>query len=312
VDKMAWGGRRVRAYLGIFLMLAGMAILVDSGPARAGGSGYGGRAPQRLGVPAYWPAATPDGAAAFDRLVDAASTVDTVIVNGAASGPADPFDPALAAAIARLADEGVTVLGYVDSGYLGRSGAATTRVNPGSTAMSDWQAQAVRDSRTWYRLYGAYGLGGIFLDQTLATCGDGHEYVDAYGEVTGAVWRRNPDAMIAINPGVSVEECYTDVTDVIVMAENTLEGYRSWTPPAWVYDHPASTFWHLVHATPTAEHMIEVVTLAHQRNGGYVFVTDAVIDPAGGPWNALPAQPYWSAQLAAVEANRGDCRRVRG
>jgi hypothetical protein len=235
--------------------------------------------------------------------------VDTVIVNGPASGPAVPYDGALAGVIRRLHAAGVTVLGYVDTGYLGRTGAATTRVNPGSTAVADWRAQAVADAAAWQEVYSGYGLTGIFFDQTLPTCGADDEHLDAYGAITGEVWRRDGDAVVAINPGTGVEECYTEVADIIVIAENSLAAYRNWAPPEWVYGHPRNTFWHLVHDAPTATAMREAVTLAQARNAGHVYVTDAPVDTSGGPWNRLPAEAYWSEEVAAVRATRAECRR---
>ena len=291
--------------VGLFAFV-GAAVTAGELPAQAA-SGYAGTV--RLGVPAYWSAGDPAGAAAFDRLVAAAATVDRVIVNGPVSGPADPFDPVLAAAIRRLASAGVTVLGYVDTGYLGRTGAATTRLNPGSTAIADWRAQADADAEAWQRLYGSAGLGGIFFDQTLPACGEGDEFLRAYGDLADGVWRRGQDAVVAINPGVAVQECYTQVADVIVVAENTFTAYRDWAPPAWVYQHPRSAFWHLVHGAGTPELMREAVALARERNAGSVYVTDAAIDGAGGPWNVLPADPYWSAEVAAARATRIRCAR---
>ena len=303
---------------------AGAAVTAGGLPAQAaagaasGGSGasggtagnwYGSGGAVRLGVPAYWSAGDPAGAAAFDRLVAAAATVDRVIVNGPASGPADPFDPVLAAAIRRLAAAGITVLGYVDTGYLGRTGAATTRVEAGSTDLAHWLAQADADAATWQRLYGSAGLRGIFFDQTVPDCGEGDGFLRAYGQLADGVWGRGRGAVVAINPGVAVEECYTEVADVIVVAENTFTAYRDWTPPAWVYQHPRSAFWHLVHGAQTPELMREAVTLAQRRNAGSVYVTDAVIDGTGGPWNALPAAPYWSAEVDAARATRLRCGR---
>jgi hypothetical protein len=295
--------------VGLFAFV-GTAVTAGELPAQAAGGYRGGSGAVRLGVPAYWPAGDPAGAAAFDRLVAAAATVDRVIVNGPASGPADPFDPVLAAAIRRLASAGVTVLGYVDTGYLGRTGAATTRLNPGSTALADWVRQADADAATWQRLYAAAGLGGIFFDQTLPACGEGDEFLRAYGDLADGVWGRGADGgadggedmVVAINPGVAVEECYTEVADVIVVAENTFTAYRDWTPPPWVYGHPRTAFWHLVHGAGTPELMREAVALAQQRNAGSVYVTDAAIDGTGGPWNGLPAEPYWSAEVATVRA----------
>ncbi|HEU5107588.1 MAG TPA: spherulation-specific family 4 protein [Micromonosporaceae bacterium] len=298
--------------VGLVALAGASAVGSGAVPAQAATGGYGdgyrGGA-VALGVPAYWSAGDPAGAADFDRLVAAAATVDRVIVNGRASGPADPYDAALAAAIRRLADAGVTVLGYVDTGYLGRTGATTTRVAAGSTAVADWVAQADADAAAWQRLYGRAGLGGIFFDQTLPACGEGDEFLRAYADIADGVWTRGEDAVVAINPGMAVEECYTTVSDVIVVAENTLTAYRDWTPPPWVHEHPRASFWHLVHGADTPERMREAVALAQARNAGSVYVTDGVIDGTGGPWNALPAAPYWSAQVVAVRSTRVWCGR---
>lgn len=311
------GGHGVLAGLvGLLLALAGGALSAEAGPARSGaasgsgprdGSGAAGGGPVRLAVPAYWSAGTSAGAADFDRLIADAPTVDTVIVNGWDSGPAVPFDPALAAAIARLHAAGITVLGYVDTGYLGRTGVATSRVAAGSTAIADWRTQADADAAAWQEHYSGYGLSGIFFDQTLSACGVDHKYVDTYGEITAGVWRRQPDAVVAINPGTAVEECYTVVTDIIVVVEESMAAYRAWTPPEWVSAHPTTMFWHLVHAAPTPEVMREAVALARARHAGYVYVTDAVTDGAGGPWHALPAHEYWAEEVAIAQATRSEC-----
>jgi Spherulation-specific family 4 len=192
------------------------------------------------------------------------------------------------------------VLGYVDTGYLGRTGMTTTRVNPGSTELADWQAQARADAEQWYRLYGRFGLAGIFFDQTLSECGDGGQYVDVYGDLGSGVQRRHRGALIAINPGTSVAECYTAVADVIVIFENTWEMYQGWAPPEWVFRHPETMFWHLVHGAPTVADMRAAVALSRQRNAGFVYVTSHTITPEASPWNALPDPDYWAAQLRAV------------
>jgi len=286
--------------------MLGAAVTGAPPPARASGT-YTTAGSVKLGVPAYWSPGLPDGEEAFERLLAAAATVDTVIVNGPASGPADPLDQVLVAAVRRLADAGITVLGYVDTGYLGRTGAVTVRINAGSAEVADWRAQADADAAAWQRLYGPYGLAGVFLDQTLSACGAADEYLTVYGEISAAVRARQPDAVVTINPGTGVEECYTGVADVIVMAENSFTAYRDWTPPDWVRDHPRTTFWHLVHGADTPEAMREAVGLARERHAGQVYVTDAVIDGAGGPWNVLPDQEYWSAEVAAVRATRVRC-----
>jgi hypothetical protein len=255
---------------------------------------------QAIGLPAYWSPETPPGMAAFEEVSYATPTVDLVVVNGPLSAAPEPFSAATARAIRTLHDEGATVLGYVDTGYLGRTGMTTTRVRPGSTAIVDWREQIRADAATWYRLYGRYGLSGVFLDQTTSGC----EYVAAYGGLGLEVRRRNPGAVIAINPGMSVGECYAGVADVIVIFENTLAEYRAWTPPDWVGRHPERLFWHLIHGVTEVAEMRAVIALSRQRRAGFVYVTSHAITTTASPWNALPAPPYWQAQLQAVAGPR--------
>lgn len=252
-----------------------------------------------IAVPAYWAAGTPAGATAFDRLVAAAPALGAVVVNGPASGPAEPFDPALATVIGRLRAGGVEVLGYVDTGYLGGTGAVTTRHHPGSTESGDWRIQAGVDARTWLDGYRRYGLSGVFLDRTPAGRGADDTYLRAYRDLVDAVRRGGP-ATVVINPGVPPDERYTEVADVIVVVEDSYAAYRHWRPPSWIGRHPPSRFWHLVHGAATARRMRTAVELARRRNAGHLYVTDAVVDESGGPWNTLPARPYWHDQLVAL------------
>jgi hypothetical protein len=113
-----------RAILAVALavgLVFGIQPALSAQPVGADGGLAGGHdTRQRLAVPAYW---TPDaaGVARFDALVDAAPRVGMVVVNGPNSSAPTPFDPTVAAQIHRLYRAGITVLGYVDTGYLGRS-----------------------------------------------------------------------------------------------------------------------------------------------------------------------------------------------
>ena len=271
----------VAAVVGVGLMLSGQPASAD-----------GGR--QRIGVPAYW---APDaaGVARFDALVDAAPRVGMVVVNGPDSRAPTPFDPAVAAQIRKLYHAGITVLGYVDTGYLGRTGMVTTRVNPGSTAVADWRAQANLDAADWFALYGRYGLDGIFFDQTLSGCGVDDADVDAYHAIADTLRERVPDAFVALNPGTGADECYAEVADALVVFENTYATYLAWTPPEWVTRHPTRQFWHLVHGAASVVEMRAALALSRQRHAGFVYVTDDVIDETGSPWNTLAS--YWREEV---------------
>jgi hypothetical protein len=290
MSARAWGAAGV-----VLALLAAMTTA-----ASAGTDGGGPR--QAIGLPAYWSPETPDGMAQFEEVSFATPTVDMVVVNGPVSAPPEPFSPATARAIWLLHREGATVLGYVDTGYLGRTGMTTTRVNPGSTEVADWREQMRVDAATWYRLYGRFGLAGVFFDQTLSDCGADDEHVELYGQVGREVQRRARGAIVAINPGTSVPECYADVADVIVIFENTLDEYRRWEPPAWVHSHPETLFWHLIHDVATVAEMRETVALSRERNAGFVYATSHTITADASPWNALPDEEFWRAHLRAVAA----------
>ena len=243
---------------------------------------------QHIGIPAYWSPATTSGTELFDRVGAAAPVAEVLIINGPASGPPVPFDPKTKAAIDRLRARGIRVLGYVDTGYLGRTG---LRTGNGSTSIATWQAQIDRDAKAWHDLYAA---DGIFLDQTLSECGKNDEFLDAYARVVDRMRERDQDAFVAMNPGTNAAECYTTLANSIVIFENTFAEYRKWTPPKWVRDHPATSFWHLVHDTPPTE-MAEAIALSRQRNAGYVYVTDDRTEPL---WDGLPG--YWDDQVKTL------------
>jgi hypothetical protein len=277
------------------------AVVVGSGTARAGSSQL------VVSVPAYWsPSSTPKGAADFRRLADAAGTVDIVVMNGPANAAPVPFDEETANTIRMLRRAGITVLGYVDSGYLGRTGMTTTRVSPGSMDIGDWVSQVSADVADWYDLYGWYGLGGVFIDQTLSSCGENKAYLGAYRDaLDGAQQGNRGSMMVAMNPGMDTDECYTEIADVIVNFENTYEKYRNWTPPSWTRRHPVEQFWHLVYDAPTTEAMNAAVDWAAQRRAGMIYVTDLPMTEARSQWDALPA--YWEEELCRVDADTASC-----
>jgi Spherulation-specific family 4 len=259
----------------------------------------------RLGVPAYWSPATAVGAEQFKLLADAAGTVNLVIINGPASAAPVPFDTPTADTIRRLRRAGVTVLGYVDSGYLGQTGLTTTRVRAGSTDIADWVSQIRGDVADWYELYGRYGLGGLFIDQTLSSCGSNDEYVAAYRNALHDVRRESPGAMVALNPGSGADECYMQIADAMVIFENTYDLYQEWAPPSWVSRYPTEQFWHLIYDAPTEATLSDVVHSARRRHAGHVYVTDQPWSATRSQWDSLPT--YWQQELCRIAAETTSC-----
>lgn len=261
---------------------------------------YAATPTQHVAVPAYWTPDTSDGALMFDGLANNAPTVGLVVINGPTSSPPIPFDQATATAVQKMHQAGEKVLGYVDTGYLGQTGNTTTRVNPGSTTVADWQAQMKQDADAWYGLYGSCGIDGIFFDETLSGCGAANAYLSSYKAVTDYVRASHPGAYITINPGTTSEECYTQIADTISIFENDYSVYQSWTPPAYVTNYPASKFWHIVYNVPTQSALRSVVTKSKRNHAGYVYVTNHVLDATHFPYDSLPNATYWKNELLRV------------
>jgi chitodextrinase len=245
---------------------------------------------QSLAVPAYFSPAG-EGADLWRRL--GAPGVGLAVANPF-SGPGKDFDPAYAAAISAARDSGVTVLGYVATGYLGSTGRATRL---GETDSLAWLAQAQQDIATWYRLYGEYGLGGVFFDEVQNVCGPDNRYADTYRALDDAAGRLHPGAFTVINPGIGTEECYADIADVSLNFEGTYESYLAWQPPAWQRSRDPRRFWHLVHATGSQAQMADAMRLGRERGAGYMYVTPDVL---ANPWDSLPPDSYWTAELDAA------------
>lgn len=264
-------------------------------PAQATGNPPDGIA-QQLAVPAYfYPGG--DGAALWQQMNTPG--VGLAVANPF-SGPGKTRDPNYAAAITAAKNAGVRVLGYVATGYLGSTGRAT-RLN--ETTPAAWAAQVQQDVATWYRLYGADGLGGIFFDEVQNVCGPQDAYIDTYRMLDRHTKKAHPGAFTVINPGIDTEPCYADAADVILTFEGTYETYLGWQAPAWHRALDPRKLWHLVHATDTTAQLADAVALSTQRNAGYLYVTPDVL---ANPWDSLPPQDYWTQQLSSASAGGTD------
>lgn len=273
-----------------------------------GADGGAGALPQRVGVPAYWSPATPDGRAMFERLGRAGPAAGIVVVNGSRSAPELPYDPHWGEVFTLLHRARTRPIGYVDTGYLGLSfggpGQVTRADGPGRglSAVDAWTAQITRDVDDWYRAYGAAGLQGIFLDRTTALCGPGDQYVDRYRVLVARIRERHPGAYLVMNPGRTTEPCYRDLADTLVTFEGPYQDYLHWQPSGWEVHLPAERFWHLVYAAPGPAGMRRAVALSKGRNVGFVHLTDGshTVDGLGHPWISMPDEDYWRAELRAV------------
>ncbi|MEU5696221.1 spherulation-specific family 4 protein [Actinosynnema sp. NPDC020468] len=281
--------RTVSARVGVALMAVTLLAPAPAGTA----------APeQRAAVPAYWSPATAEGRTLFRRLAQNRPTTGIIVVNGSESRPEAPFDRAWADAIGTVHDSGAKALVYVDTGYLGvdlGQGAHPTRT--GLTTADAWEDQVEQDVEEWYDLYGDRGVDGVFLDQTLPTCGPDDEHVDRYAEIADRIREEHPDAYLVINPGRPVDRCYADVADTILSFEGDFQSYLAYSPPAWERaTRDRRKFWHLVYDVPTEADMATAVARSKTHGAGYVYVTERAHDPF--PWNTLAS--YWDGEIGQV------------
>ncbi|MFJ8762050.1 spherulation-specific family 4 protein [Streptomyces cyaneofuscatus] len=208
-------------------------------------------------------------------------------------------DPQYTQAIQRARAAGMTVTGYVATGYFGTTG-ITTR--SGSTDPAEWMCQIKSDIDTWYRLYGGAGLGGIFFDESLSRCGAGNVDVNRYIELRAYVEQRHGAASAVVdNPGTGVEECYTAAADTLVTFEGNDTSYRTHRQQSSETRVPADRIWHMIYSSPDENTLRTAVSLRKQRNAGHVYVTpDTVAD--GNPWHTLPSISYLNTQLSLADA----------
>ena len=253
---------------------------------------------QQIAVPAYF---TPESGLWTE--LDSSAPVVTIAIANIINGPNYEAASDYATAIQNAHNAGITVLGYVDTGYFGTTG-LPTRLGPTDTV--SWQSQIESDVNAWFSFYGADGLDGIFFDEMVNTCGTNNSNVTRYTDILNYVKYNHLGAWVAANPGVAVPQCFQNAADILVTFEDTYDCYAqdsncaqslwyqslSWNP---VDPQKIS---HLVYNTSQTE-LSNASALSKERNAGSILITNGVVPD---PWDILPPYTgsgnYWSAELA--------------
>lgn len=184
-------------------------------------------------------------------------------------GPGNGRDPSYTTAIARLADAGVRLLGYVDVVYGTR---------PPSKVLDDINRWA------------GYPVQGVFLDRTPAT-----PY--AIGPVAVALRSAHraglPD--VVLNPGVVPDPGYRDLGAPLCVFDGDWLEYRHWEGEG---AQPGDG--HLVHTVPAWD-LDQAARLQLERGAGFGVVTDL---PPPDPYVDLPAwcglSPAFQVELSSA------------
>ena len=292
--------RRSRAFARGAVVLAGVVLVVMCTSAGTATTSSGST--QQLAVPAYFSPSGDPGTGYWQRLGDGA--VGLVVANPA-NGPGAAYDKDLAHAIRKATDDGIQVLGYVDTGYFGVMGSPT---RGGQTTTDAWNTQIRSDMDAWYRWYGDYGLAGVFFDRALSDCGTDDAHVNFYGDLNWYA-KHHYEALTVDNPGQAPDECYSWAADVLVTFEGTYADYQNWTVPDWeLCPYYPVRFWHLVFSAPSQDDMAAAMSLSHDRNAAYVYVTP---DGLPDPWDSLPDDAYWSKERYVAASAPINCDRHR-
>ena len=210
----------------------------------------------RLIVPAYFhPALRPD---LWQALAEQASQIRLVILN-VASGPGAAPDRAFGAAADHLRRAGVTLAGYVDTGYGRRPPAAPLAE---VARYADW-----------------YGVAGVCFDRAAATA----DHLGYYAMLADRS-RAMGAGVVMFNHGVHPSRGYAEHADVLGTFEGPWRAYRHLAVPRWTRSCPASVFYHVVYAVP-ARHLGDALRLATRRGAGSVYITD---HSGGNPYDRLP------------------------
>lgn len=209
--------------------------------------------PFDVGVPAYLAPA-----AWAELLRDPASMQVRVAVLNPNSGPGLFPDPAFMAVVDEARRKGVSILGYVATGFGARN--------------------ALEDEIDRYRRF--YGVVDIFFDEVATDC---MHLKTNYAPWIAAV--RANGGTVAVNPGAHTEPCWADAADRVVTFEGPFGTYRSYQPPAWTLGVPASKIWHIVYAVRAVD-LDEVRAIARRSNVGLLYATD---DDLPNPYDTLPA-----------------------
>jgi hypothetical protein len=243
--------------------LAALPYAAQPSPAgRPGGPAWpGGPVPRsvvpRLVVPAYFhPATDPDD---WARMAAQADQIRLVILNPA-SGPGPAPEPAFVAAVRRLREAGLTVVGYADTNY-GRR---------------DWR-DALADIDRYLEWY---GVAGVMLDRVSAHLADLRQYA-----LLARRARQAGAGVVVFNHGVHPHPAYARHADVLGTFEGPWNVYLEQAVPQWTRSWPADRFYHVVYSVPP-EQLPNAFLVAGRRRAGCVYVTDLGGD---NPYRRLPA-----------------------
>jgi hypothetical protein len=207
----------------------------------------------------------------WDALVEARKAhpaVPLVAIVNPDDGPGSARDPRYTDRIRELRAAGVTVIGYVATGYARKA------------------EEAVRaEVERWCSLY---SVEGIFFDEMVEAPG-----CEAYYRNLGRFAKSRGLWMTVGNPGTEIAESYAGTLDAIVLYENA--GLPSLSLlDGWHAKYGRQQWAILPYGVSSLD--VSFVREARKRVG-LLYLTDALLPD---PWNALPG--YFMKLVAALDS----------
>jgi hypothetical protein len=267
----------MQRFLASILIVVGLSFLLWQ-PAAA--QHLSSSVPMKLGIPAYfYPAGCSNCClACWNQMAAHAATVGIAILNPF-NGPGAQFDQNYYDVAENMTERGIQLIGYIHSD-------------------SDPVADVRRSLAVLYAeidtYYDRYPIDGIFIDEAYVIENQCDVIRDFYMPLRHYIKSKDADALVVLNAGEVMPECFMDAADILLNAEKTAADYPTWQPQGWEWKYPPSRFWHLIHTTPVGA-WDEMLDLASQRGSGYVYVTDDGADR--NPWDSLPLSSFWADQV---------------
>ena len=228
----------------------------------------------RLLVPAYiYPGG--EGRKRWQKLIEAAAKVEVVVIANPSTGPGRERNPDYAAVFTEAANQGVKLIGYVNTQYAGRS-----------------RAEVKEDMDAWVRYYPQ--IAGFFFDQQPREAEFHH--LDYYAELRTYAQAKLRDPLVITNPGIACDPAFLaqPISDATCIFAN-YEGFADFELPAPLRSYDAARFAALVYNVADVEAMRAAIKDAIVKKIGYIYVSD---EKPPVQWGRLPA--YWEAEVGAV------------
>ena len=225
-------------------------------------------APVTLLVPAYqYP--TTDG---FWAGLEANSPPVKYLVANVASGPGNSPNSDYVTAIAAAQAAGITVLGYIYTGY------GTIPVSACVTQAGQWAS--------------FYGVTSVLFDTAATTTA----LLPYYAQLCNIV-HATSGAVAVLNHGAIPAQGYASIADVLIVYENAQSAWSAFTPAAWFALYPAAKFGVTVYDIPDQATMTAILGQAQGFGIGQVYLTDENLP---NPYDTLPA--WWAAECSGALA----------